>query len=1159
MSFDDGASHGSGAVALATILQKIGASELLPKLIRAGEDDESLDALSKYKPAKLVQKFGFSLESAEAFSQQCVAAVTESAQQATMVASLRQLGFDDIEVLDQGGFSVVFKCTSVSDKRVVAVKFINQPLRPKDAEREGQRLRNCDHENIVRMHKVYPLGEGKCALEMDFVPGGNLRMHLLSANATPERRLPRNAVVRFARQLLLALAYLHDEKGWLHGDIKPENILVKFQPVPSDDSFVDFSKASIQLADFGLTKTFSQGSAPPPLAPANATSQTGILKGTYWYISPEALQGAAHGRERSPADDIWSACLVILEMDTGLNLQQLMISPGSIHVEKVLLNASSLLLSLLYCGLNADTNLRCRSARELLRMLDANGDHHFEWQQYDGSDFVPVIAATAFCLESGLISQSAHVVLPFTSPLNMIYDIQDIQLKASALGRVLSPGDHHPIRRALKESAIDSGGGIAVWQHLVDGKEWLQCGPAQCAQLEAEFRRSNPSDGPPFHRRILLQPSCLGDVQIPFSFKAEPYIVPALDADVTLMNARVHDSLSEWDVAEMSQVVNLVLARKYASYRHRVACHCNGDPRERLLFHFCPDDVIPMIWEQGDGHDPRMSRWAEVGQGAYFAEHPMYGYAYKYKLFPSPTFEWSLDHEPPIGSRMKLFASLVTLGQVADMGIGCESCQSPPWAEWKKEFERFPKPTKPPLISLSDDEATRRHLLSLTRQAAPRYDSVSSTEGDLNTHLDSEFRTPSGHKLADVMHPRVKEHARQWAQQFVVFDAAASYPLFLVTLQKVRESPVDRQSLQDRGYPTSVALNCPAIARPAITAQISTESPIESDPSDLRDPPARRIQPLSSPVSTGQFDTFVMPCGKIEDFHKGLFSRIGFPNVQFMTAMEAEHTSMAGCDMQFTTRNYGITTTARAEWGVVVRGEAPPPEHMIPCRVRVVVEDKLHSEQARRAGLRREEVIAVLLFTGPMYMIYNCILARWSNPAAMWDTLRSGNNLFTTTLSVLASAVQKLSAVAVIPDGLRLYRGTGGLVTLPEHFWQADELGRRGMTEWSFLSTSTDKSVALGYSGSYQNAPHPMLLEIETSSTMRGADLHEFDQYQEAGQNSRQITFLPFSYVEPIDQLRVEEAQFGPISIVSVRVTPSRVDTLEHLEGLNRAQPAHQP
>ena len=85
----------------------------------------------------------------------------------------------------------------------------------------------------------------------------------------------------------------------------------------------------------------------------------------------------------------------------------------------------------------------------------------------------------------------------------------------------------------------------------------------------------------------------------------------------------------------------------------------------------------------------------------------------------------------------------------------------------------------------------------------------------------------------------------------------------------------------------------------------------------------------------GKFDTFVMPCGQMDDFHKGLPSRIGFPHLEFEKTMEAEHTRMAGCDMRFTTRNYGITTTANAEWGVVVRGQAPPPEHMLHGRVMV--------------------------------------------------------------------------------------------------------------------------------------------------------------------------------------------------------------------------------
>jgi len=303
----------------------------------------------------------------------------------------------------------------------------------------------------------------------------------------------------------------------------------------------------------------------------------------------------------------------------------------------------------------------------------------------------------------------------------------------------------------------------------------------------------------------------------------------------------------------------------------------------------------------------------------------------------------------------------------------------------------------------------------------------------------------------------------------------------------------------------------------------------------------------SAAVSYGKFDTFVLPSGTMKDFHQGLSLRIGFPHLEFSKAMEAEHTSMAGCDLQFTTRNYGITTTARAEWGVVVRGQTPPDEHMMKGRVIPQLKEKLRSmsAQARKAGLRREEVIAVILYTGPMYMIYNCVLAQWSSPPTMWDTLRNGNNLFTTTLSVLVSAVQKLSAVTVIPDGLRLYRGTGGLVYLPEHFTQPDEHNCRGITEWGFLSCSEDKNVAITYSGVKQGRPHAMVLEIEPSFVDRGAVVSEFSQYPD----ECETMFLPMSFVAPSGLQRVEHTETGNVTFIPVRVSVNlKAERLEQLE-----------
>jgi hypothetical protein len=75
-----------------------------------------------------------------------------------------------------------------------------------------------------------------------------------------------------------------------------------------------------------------------------------------------------------------------------------------------------------------------------------------------------------------------------------------------------------------------------------------------------------------------------------------------------------------------------------------------------------------------------------------------------------------------------------------------------------------------------------------------------------------------------------------------------------------------------------------------------------------------------------KYDTFVYPAGDIKDFHKGLSARIGFPHLEFLVAMEQEHCHLAGADVEFTTRNYGIRTTPRKEWLYVVADKPHKPE-----------------------------------------------------------------------------------------------------------------------------------------------------------------------------------------------------------------------------------------
>jgi hypothetical protein len=70
-----------------------------------------------------------------------------------------------------------------------------------------------------------------------------------------------------------------------------------------------------------------------------------------------------------------------------------------------------------------------------------------------------------------------------------------------------------------------------------------------------------------------------------------------------------------------------------------------------------------------------------------------------------------------------------------------------------------------------------------------------------------------------------------------------------------------------------------------------------------------------------KFSVYKMACGTMEDFHKGLSARIGSPNLDFETSMRAEHCVKAGCDVPFTTTNYGISTTPHLEWLYIVGTE----------------------------------------------------------------------------------------------------------------------------------------------------------------------------------------------------------------------------------------------
>ncbi|KAE8667285.1 Serine carboxypeptidase 44 [Hibiscus syriacus] len=131
-------------------------------------------------------------------------------------------------------------------------------------------------------------------VNLEYASGGSL----LDLIGKYGGRIPESDVRRYTKMILEGLYYVH-QKGYVHCDIKPENILV----YPLDESG---SRLTLKLADFGSAKEPGEQDPKPG---------RGCVRGTAPYMSPESVK---HG-EISASLDVWSLGCVVREMIFGLH------------------------------------------------------------------------------------------------------------------------------------------------------------------------------------------------------------------------------------------------------------------------------------------------------------------------------------------------------------------------------------------------------------------------------------------------------------------------------------------------------------------------------------------------------------------------------------------------------------------------------------------------------------------------------------------------------------------------------------------------------------------------------------------------------------------------------------------------------------------------
>jgi serine/threonine protein kinase len=175
--------------------------------------------------------------------------------------------YELVDVLGQGGMSVVFKARHRLTEQEVALKILPPELAAHSQVKsrfldEAKALAALDHPNIVHLYN-FGQESGSFVLAMQYVQGKTWERLILE-----NKRLDWQLSCRMAIDVLRALEYAHG-RGVIHRDMKPSNVLVR-----AHDN-------SATVMDFGIAK----------MTTSSKLTATGQTMGTVRYMSPEQVRG----------------------------------------------------------------------------------------------------------------------------------------------------------------------------------------------------------------------------------------------------------------------------------------------------------------------------------------------------------------------------------------------------------------------------------------------------------------------------------------------------------------------------------------------------------------------------------------------------------------------------------------------------------------------------------------------------------------------------------------------------------------------------------------------------------------------------------------------------------------------------------------------------
>lgn len=192
-----------------------------------------------------------------------------------------------------GGSSQVWECVEQASGRHLAMKLLKQDTpdfkeNKASLKHEAEVLKTLDHPLIVKFEK-YSSSRDNTYMVMEHFRAANVKLQLKSDIRSVHVRAR-----RLFESVCQALSNVHS-KGWIHRDVKPDNVLMN---KVGEIRLVDFSLASKEVK--GLAKMVGGG-------------KLKTIQGTRTYIAPETI------RKQAPTfqTDLYSLGILFFEVLTG--------------------------------------------------------------------------------------------------------------------------------------------------------------------------------------------------------------------------------------------------------------------------------------------------------------------------------------------------------------------------------------------------------------------------------------------------------------------------------------------------------------------------------------------------------------------------------------------------------------------------------------------------------------------------------------------------------------------------------------------------------------------------------------------------------------------------------------------------------------------------